>query len=75
MSQPIPFVELPGDFFPFIIEAYPGDQVDDVDPLYCQSVEGPGALSVPSLSGPDGSPVRVVVRFANGVVERMGRLG
>lgn len=72
MSDPVPFIDLPADCFPFTIEAYPGDQVDDVDPLFRLTVEGPGALAVPYLSSPDGTPVRVVVRYANGRQERLG---
>jgi hypothetical protein len=72
MNDEVPFLNLPDSCFPFTIAAYPADQADDVNALYEQTVTGPGALTVPALRSPNGSDVRVVIRFANGTQERLG---
>lgn len=72
MNDEIPFLDLPADCFPFTIQAFAHDQVADVNALYELLVSGPGAIAVPALSSPDGKPVRVVIRFANGRQERLG---
>lgn len=74
MTEPdVAFLELADDCFPFTVEAFPANQKHDTDPLYALTVEGPGVINVPPLKF-QGRPVRVVIRFANGRVERTGDL-
>lgn len=69
-EQPAFFQSLPQSAFPFEVFAYPESQREDVNPVWHQRVEGPGALQVPSLRSALGERVRIVVRFATGEVHR-----
>ncbi len=72
MSNPPPveYTTVPERRYPFHIAAYPNAQALDVDPVWETTVTGPGALRVPALKEKAGGPVRIVIRYADGTVER-----
>lgn len=65
VTDPVPFVDLPANKFPFTVTAYPADSPDDLSPVWTRDVSGPGALHIPGRGEGEG-PVRMVISWANG---------
>lgn len=69
MTRDSAFYELPRDAFPFTVSLYPLHSVADENPLWTQQVDDLGVLVVPSAADL-GQPTRLVIRYANGQVDR-----
>lgn len=65
----VAFHDLPSRRFPFDVFAYPEESTQDDDLVWCRHVYGPGPVRIPSLEE-TGRRVRIVVRYADGTVDR-----
>lgn len=64
------YSDIPSAAYPFTVYAYRESSALDVDPVWEATVAGPGPLYIPPLSKLVGEPVRVVIHYADGTVER-----
>lgn len=65
----VEFQHLPRRRFPFDVFAYPEESTEDVDLVWSRHVDGPGPMRIPGVDE-TGRRVRIVVRYADGTVER-----
>jgi hypothetical protein len=61
--------DLSKNAFPFTVYAYPAHSAEDVNPVWQQTITGPGVMKVPGIQE-TGQRVRIVVHYADGTVER-----
>lgn len=64
------FADVKPSRFPFTVYAFRASSLLDVEPVWKATVTGPGALAVPALHDLVGEPVRIVVHYADGSIER-----
>lgn len=69
MNEPVAFIDVPADTYPFTVEIFHGDDEEGVNPLFRVVVEGPGALTIPPLRRPGDPPCWTRVTYPDQVSE------